>query len=199
MHNNMTSLVNVRHYRSIASLDQPNLLRIAFTYQLPGRQLMCNRYQKHRAQSLSVADMRREVQQEVFVVHVTTCRGVDHALIRVDHHFDDLAGGVRQAEAACHLLGRGRTELVEQHREIHPIAMSQRAPGALREHVVTLGPLVEAAEREEAVAIDGEIASSRCPWLPSDRLQFGNIADKESAHTQEVPRAPVRRARYVCH
>ena len=35
MHNNMTSLVNERHYRSIASLDQPNLLRIAFTYQLP--------------------------------------------------------------------------------------------------------------------------------------------------------------------
>ena len=36
MHNNMTSLVNTRHYRSIASLDQPNLLRVAFTYQLPG-------------------------------------------------------------------------------------------------------------------------------------------------------------------
>src|ERR1051325_8177023 len=36
MQNNMTSLVNARHYRSIASLDQPNLLRIAFTYQLPG-------------------------------------------------------------------------------------------------------------------------------------------------------------------
>jgi hypothetical protein len=36
MHNNMTSLVNERHYRSIASLDQPYLFRLAFTYQLPG-------------------------------------------------------------------------------------------------------------------------------------------------------------------
>jgi hypothetical protein len=37
MHNNLTSLVKQRHYRSIASLDQPHLFRVAFTYQLPGR------------------------------------------------------------------------------------------------------------------------------------------------------------------
>jgi hypothetical protein len=36
IHNNMTSLVNERHYRSIASLDQPHLFRLAVTYQLPG-------------------------------------------------------------------------------------------------------------------------------------------------------------------
>src|SRR4051794_39879283 len=37
MHNNMTSVVNERHYRSIASLDQPQLFRLAFTYSLPGK------------------------------------------------------------------------------------------------------------------------------------------------------------------
>jgi hypothetical protein len=37
MHNNMTSVVNARDYRSIASLDQPNLFRVAFTYDLPGK------------------------------------------------------------------------------------------------------------------------------------------------------------------
>jgi hypothetical protein len=37
MHNNVTSVVNTRHYRSIASLDQPQLFRLAFTYELPVR------------------------------------------------------------------------------------------------------------------------------------------------------------------
>jgi hypothetical protein len=37
MHNNMTSIVNTRNYRSIASLDQPQLFRLAFTYDLPGK------------------------------------------------------------------------------------------------------------------------------------------------------------------
>jgi hypothetical protein len=37
MHNNMTSVVNTRNYRSIASLDQPQLFRLAFTYDLPGK------------------------------------------------------------------------------------------------------------------------------------------------------------------
>jgi hypothetical protein len=37
MHNNMTSIVNERDYRSIASLDQPQLFRVAFTYDLPGK------------------------------------------------------------------------------------------------------------------------------------------------------------------
>ena len=35
IHNNMTSLVNARNYRSIASLDQPQLLRLTFTYLIP--------------------------------------------------------------------------------------------------------------------------------------------------------------------
>jgi hypothetical protein len=37
MHNNMTSVVNTRNYRSISSLDQPQLFRLAFTYDLPGK------------------------------------------------------------------------------------------------------------------------------------------------------------------
>ena len=35
MHNNMTSVVNARHYRSISSLDQPFLFRLAVVYALP--------------------------------------------------------------------------------------------------------------------------------------------------------------------
>jgi hypothetical protein len=35
MHNNLTSVVNTRHYRSISSLDQPKLFRLAVVYSLP--------------------------------------------------------------------------------------------------------------------------------------------------------------------
>ncbi|MBI4889940.1 MAG: carboxypeptidase regulatory-like domain-containing protein [Acidobacteria bacterium] len=35
--NNTTSIVNVRKYRSISSMDQPHVLRVAFAYQIPGR------------------------------------------------------------------------------------------------------------------------------------------------------------------
>jgi hypothetical protein len=35
MHNNLTSLVNTRHYRSISSLDQPFLYRLMAMYTLP--------------------------------------------------------------------------------------------------------------------------------------------------------------------
>ncbi len=35
--NNTTSIINVRKYRSISSLDQPQVLRIAFAYQVPFR------------------------------------------------------------------------------------------------------------------------------------------------------------------
>ena len=35
--NNTTSIVNERHYRSVSSLDRLNLMRMAFTYQLPIR------------------------------------------------------------------------------------------------------------------------------------------------------------------
>ncbi len=35
MHNNLTSLVNALHYRSISSIDQPQLIRIAVVYDLP--------------------------------------------------------------------------------------------------------------------------------------------------------------------
>lgn len=35
--NNTTSIINERKYRSISSLDQPQVMRIAFTYQIPGR------------------------------------------------------------------------------------------------------------------------------------------------------------------
>ncbi|MBI3695026.1 MAG: carboxypeptidase regulatory-like domain-containing protein, partial [Acidobacteria bacterium] len=37
MDNNTTSIVNPRHYRSISNLDQAQLMRLAFTYQLPFR------------------------------------------------------------------------------------------------------------------------------------------------------------------
>ena len=35
MHNNMTSVVNTRHYRSISALDQPKLFRLAVVYAIP--------------------------------------------------------------------------------------------------------------------------------------------------------------------
>jgi hypothetical protein len=35
MRNNMTSVVNTRHYRSISSLDQPKLFRLAVAYAIP--------------------------------------------------------------------------------------------------------------------------------------------------------------------
>ncbi|MBV9083986.1 MAG: hypothetical protein JOZ62_15010, partial [Acidobacteriaceae bacterium] len=35
MHNNVTSVVNTRHYRSIGQYDQPELIRLAVTYDLP--------------------------------------------------------------------------------------------------------------------------------------------------------------------
>jgi hypothetical protein len=37
MDNNTTSIVNERHYRSISSLDQKHMMRVAFVYQIPFR------------------------------------------------------------------------------------------------------------------------------------------------------------------
>src|SRR5690348_4371319 len=101
------------------------------------------------AEPLLCTDARREVEHEVFIVEVAPHNAIEDQLIRGDDALNGLASDARQSHALSDERGRICRELVQQHSQVRPVMIAKSAPDASSKRVVTLGPLVESAQREK--------------------------------------------------
>jgi hypothetical protein len=118
---------------------------------------MRDSYQEYQAESLSSADTSRQLEQQIFVMQIAAGGGVGQYAVMFDSEAHSLGGFLWQTETLCHLCRGLRAELVQKNGQIEPITTPQRAPHTFRERVTAFGPLMEAAQREEAMAIESEI------------------------------------------
>ena len=141
-------------------------------------------------------DACRELQQQVFVVQVTASGALRDGAVIGDGKCNSCLGFLRQANVGSRCRCRLWTNLMQQHRQVQPVAVAQRPPRALREWIATLAPLVETAQREKAVAVEREIAGARATRAAPDAFQLRQITHQQASDVEKVPGAPVCRAKH---
>ena len=161
----------------------------------PRRQVVRDGHQEHQAQSLAGADAGRQLEQQVFVVQVAA------------------RGGLGQAGGSCRRRSRARRRRRRASRGARrrPSRTRGRARAAAPRGRASRGGAAAArrarpsgsplsvhscrrAQREKAVAVEGEVVGAGRAAAAPDGRQLRQIAHEQPGDVEEVPGAPVGRA-----